>query len=96
MRSSWRMKHCFGALRPAWGRHSSYPFLPVMRPCDRCAQEPQRFLRFLDHPIDDRAGKCPLDHPQGTEHEIRFVEIWISAAVGRARYPPVISEERRI
>ena len=44
------------------------------------ARKTERFLQFLHHRIDNRAGKCPLEHRQGTDYEIRLVEIRIFAA----------------
>ena len=42
----------------------------------------QRFLQLLHHLIDNRAGKCPLNHTQGAAHKIWLVQIRISAALG--------------
>ena len=61
----------------------------------RFSRKAQRFLQLLL--IDNRAGKCSLDHPQGTEHEIRLVEIRISAAFGRTVFidaAEIIFQER--
>jgi hypothetical protein len=55
------------------------------------------FLQFFHYLIHDWTGECPLNHPHGAEHEIRLVEIWVSAAVGRAVFvdaAKVILQER--
>src|SRR5215469_17853937 len=63
----------------------------------RFSQKTERFLQFLHHLIDNRAGKCSLDHRRGTENEIRLVEIRISAAFGRTVFinaAKIILQER--
>lgn len=63
----------------------------------RFALKIKRFLQFLHHLIDNRAGKCSLDHRQGTDHETRLVEVRISVAVGRTVFidaAKIILQER--
>lgn len=63
----------------------------------RVSRKTERFLQLLHHLIDNRAGKCSLDHRQGTDHEIRLVEIRISAAFGRTVFinaAKIILQER--
>jgi len=61
------------------------------------ARKTERFLQLLHHLIHNRASKCSLDHRQGTDHEIRLVEIRISAAFGRTVFidaAKIILQER--